>query len=317
MSDIEITHTHLEGTLATGTDKGDGAGPILKRHGFRWGRSISCYFIQSSRDRAARRVAINAAAEELRAAGHTVTVHIDDTPRDNATVRADRHERLEDRRESLAAKGERLAAEADALHRASDAMVEHLPLGQPVFPGPRGRAHRNLLERSVNTAIRAAQTAGEAERIPARIEGSRRAEAYGERPDVVKRRVDRLTAELRALDRRMDALTQYPSARSAVLQEQYAAERATLLERIQGDQAVLDQAAAEGRFGQYSRDNVHRDDLVRIRGQWRQVVRANAKTVSVTTGYSWTDKYGWEEVRALRCAHVEDTEQDTAEPADS
>ncbi|MFE2991419.1 hypothetical protein [Streptomyces sp. NPDC059262] len=43
MSDIRITHTHAEGTLATGTDKGDGAGPVLKRYGFRWGLSIGCY----------------------------------------------------------------------------------------------------------------------------------------------------------------------------------------------------------------------------------------------------------------------------------
>lgn len=39
--------------------------------------------------------------------------------------------------------------------------------------------------------------------------------------------------------------------------------------------------------------------------------------MSVTTGYSWTDKYGWEEVLGLRCAHAEDTEQPPAEAADS
>lgn len=167
----------------------------------------------------------------------------------------------------------------------------------------RGRAHRNTLERSVTAAIRAAQTQQAADRTPQRIAGSRRREAYRELPAVIARRVDRLEAELRALDRRMARLDAYPEARSAALREQYEGERAVLLERIAGDRAVLDQARAEGRFGKYSKANVHADDAVLIRGQWRTVVRANAKTVSVATGYSWTDRYGYEEIRELRCHH--------------
>ncbi|MFF4900481.1 DUF3560 domain-containing protein [Streptomyces sp. NPDC001068] len=310
---IEITHTHADGTLVDGTARGDGTGPILKSHGFRWFPSIKQWGIRGSRDQAPRRLAINAAADALRAAGHEVTVTLDDTVRDNDTVRSDRHERLEDRRTALAAKGQRLTAESAALHARSNAMVEHIPMGQPVMPGPRGRAHRNLLDRSINTAIKGAQAARQAEVMPARIAASRAAEARAERPDVVKRRVDRMEAELRGLDRRLAGLKLYPAANSDAVREQYEGERATLLERIKGDQALLDQAREEGRFGQYGRDNVHKNDLVMIRGQWRQVARANAKTVSVTTGYSWTDKYGWEEVRALRCGHVEDAEQAPAE----
>ncbi|PSK57955.1 hypothetical protein B0E38_01800 [Streptomyces sp. 111WW2] len=300
MSDITITHTHEDGTLVDGTEKGDGAGPILKTYGFRWFPSIKQFGIRSSRDRAARRVAIEAAAKALRADGHTVTVEIDDTPRDNTTVRAAQHERLEDRRAALAAKGEKLTAESTALYQASNAMVEHIPLGQPVMPGRRGQAHRNLLERSVNTAIRSAQAAKAAEGIPARIAGSHRAEARAERPDVVKRRVDRLEAELRRLDRRMVGLKLHPETDSTVLREQYEAERAVLVERIDGDKALLEQARAAGTFGRYSKDTVRKGDQVRVRGEWRTVARANAKSVSVTTAYSWTDKYGYEEITGLR-----------------
>lgn len=194
MAHIDITHTHTEGTLADGGAKGDGTGDILKRHGFRWGRSMQCWYIPNSRDRAPRLVALDRAAAELRAAGHTATVTTDNDVRDNATVRADQHERLEDRRSALEAKGEKLTAEAAALHARSDAMVEHLPLGQPVMPGHRGRAHRNLLEHSVDTAIKGALTQQEAGRIPDRIAGSYRQEAYRERPDVTARRVQRLEA---------------------------------------------------------------------------------------------------------------------------
>ncbi|MGW1352806.1 DUF3560 domain-containing protein [Streptomyces sp. NPDC002409] len=309
MAHIDITHTPQDGTLADGGQKGDGTGDILKRHGFRWFPSIGQYGIRSSRDRAPRIVAIEAAAEELRAAGHTTTVTVDGTVRDNATVRADQHDRLEDRRAALTAKGERLDQEAAALRRHSDEMVEHIPMGQPVAPGARGRAHRNLLERSVDTAIRAAHTQQEADQMPGRVTGSRWQEARRERLDVTARRVDRLNAELRSLDRRMARLSAYPETGSDALRRQYEGERAVLVERIAGDQAVLDQAKAEGRFGRYSKENVHRDDLVQIRGQWRTVTRANIKTVSVTTGYSWTDKYGWEEVQELRCSHTEDDAQ--------
>ncbi|MEU9033785.1 DUF3560 domain-containing protein [Streptomyces sp. NPDC048352] len=308
MATIKISHTPEDGTLVDGdTVKGDGTGDILKRYGFTWFRSLRQYGHRNSRDRAPRVVAMEAAAEELRAAGHTVTVEIAEEVRPNDVVRADKHERLEDRREALTAKGDKLTQEAEALRRRSDAMVEHLPLGQPVMPGPRGRAHRRLLDRSIDTAIRSAHTAQEAERMPSRVEGSRRAEAYKERPDVTARRVDRLETELRALDRRMASLSLYPQTGSDALRRQYEGERAVLVERIAGDRAVLDAAREAGTFGRYSKESVHRDDRVKIRGQWRTVARANGKTVSVTTGYSWTDRYGWEEVKDVRCPHVQDT----------
>lgn len=309
MSDIRITHTPAEGTLTDGTEKGDGAGDILRPYGFRWGYSIGCYFMRNSRDRAPRLVAIETAAAELRKAGHTVTVEIDNGVRDSATVKADKHERLEDRRTALTAKGEKLTAQSAALHASSDAMVEHLPLGQPVFPGARGRAHRNLLERSVTTAIKGSQAASEAAQMPARVEASRRQERRREQPDVVARRVARLEAELRKLDRRMVGLEGYTTARSDLLRQQYEGERAVLVEQIAGDTAVLEQARADGLFGQYTKANVHTDDRVMIRGQWRQVVRANAKTVSVTTGYTWVDKYGYEEIKGLACGHTSDADE--------
>ncbi|WP_405759475.1 DUF3560 domain-containing protein [Streptomyces sp. NBC_01420] len=307
MATITISHSAAEGTLVDGdTAKGDGTGDILKRYGFRWFRSMGQYGMPQSRDRAPRVVAIEKAADELRAAGHTVTVTYDDEVRDNATVKEAVHERLEDRRAALTAKGEKLTREADSLRAASDAMIEHLPYGQPVFPGRRGRAHRNLLERSVNKSIQAAHTAQAAEHMPARVAASRRAEARSEQPGVVARRVERLETELRSLDRRMAELTKHEETQSGRLLRQYEGERAVLVERIAGDRAVLEEAKAAGLIGQYSKDNVRKGDLVHIRGQWREVVRANVKTVAVTTGYSWTDKYGWEEVRAHRPAPTDE-----------
>ncbi|UQA95648.1 DUF3560 domain-containing protein [Streptomyces halobius] len=319
MSEITISHTHADGTILEGSSRGDGVWEILRGLRDNWWFTkgpAGFLYIKNTRDRAARLVAIETAAKELEAAGHTVTVEIDDTVRDNATVREAQHERLEDRRAALKAKGEKLAAKSEALHRASDAMVEHLPLGQPVMPGKRGQAHRRLLERSVDTAINGALTAQEAKRMPARIEGSRRAEAYKERPDVTARRVERLEAELRSLDRRMARLSMHPETGSETLRKQYEGERAVLVERIARDRKVLEEATAAGLYGQYSKTNVHKGDRILIRGRWRQVARSNPKSVSVTTGYSWTDRYGWEEVRGLRCDHVEDPAEGTTPAAE-
>lgn len=297
MAEIDITHTHEDGTLAEGGAKGDGTGDILKRHGFRWFPSLRCWGVRNSRDRAPRVLAIRAAERELTEAGHTVTVTLDNEVRDNETVNAARHDRLEDRRDALTEKGEKLTRQADALYAASNAMVEHIPLGQPVMPGRRGQAHRNLLERSVNTAIRSARTAKEAAEMPGRVEASRRQEARREQPDVVARRVDKMETQLRKIDRTLAGLT---AEGSPVLFEHYTMNRAELITRIAGDKAFLEQERAAGRFGQYTRDNVPKGAQILVRGQWRTVVRANAKTVSVETGYSWTDKYGYEEIRGLR-----------------
>lgn len=302
---IEIIHTHEDGTLAHGTSKGDGAGPILTTYGFRWMPSIDVYGIRGSRDRAARRVAIQQAADALRAAGFEVAVTIDDTPRAYEQVKADRHERLEGRRAALEAKGEKLAARAAALHAASNAMVEHIPLGQPVMPGKRGRAHRNLLDRSVDTAIRASRTAAEAEQMPERIAGSYRREAHQERPDVTARRVARLEAEDRRLVRQLDRLGPVTDDAPSAWREEMQARREVIAEQLRGDHELLEAAKAAGRFGRWDKTNVHNGDHVLLRFGWRTVVRANAKTVSVDTGYSWTNKYGWEEVRDVRCPHAQ------------
>ncbi|MEK8229359.1 hypothetical protein NKG05_30795 [Oerskovia sp. M15] len=55
-------------------------------------------------------------------------------------------------------------------------------------------------------------------------------------------------------------------------------------EGIRGEQV------ATGAATDYGRHNVAKGDAVKIGGYWRRVARANAKTVSVETGYSWTDR---------------------------
>lgn len=185
-------------------------------------------------------------------------------------------------------------------------MVEHIPMGQPVMPGARGRAHRNLLDRSIDTAIRASRTAAEAEQMPDRIAGSYRREAHQERPDVTARRVARLEAEDRRLVRQLARVNASTDDQRSAWREEMEARRALIAEQLRGDRALLETAKSQGRYGRWDKSNVHKGDLVLLRFGWRTVVRANVKTVSVETGYSWTDKHGWEEIRDVKCSHTEE-----------
>ncbi|MER6979646.1 DUF3560 domain-containing protein, partial [Streptomyces carpinensis] len=81
MAEITITHTRAEGTILTGSSKGDGIFEIVREHGFWFSRSVEGLFIKRSRDKAADTWRINRAAEALRAAGHTVTVEINERVR--------------------------------------------------------------------------------------------------------------------------------------------------------------------------------------------------------------------------------------------
>ncbi|SEE09458.1 hypothetical protein SAMN04490240_4828, partial [Rhodococcus pyridinivorans] len=91
---LTITHTPTAGTIIDGTSKGDGTAPILKTAGWKWGRSITAWYIPHSRDRAPHLARIEHTAAALRAAGHDVETDIDTTLRDGTDAHHDHNERL-------------------------------------------------------------------------------------------------------------------------------------------------------------------------------------------------------------------------------
>jgi hypothetical protein len=72
-------------------------------------------------------------------------------------------------------------------------------------------------------------------------------------------------------------------------------------------------AIADGRYVAYDRTNVHIGDQVNHGfGRRRTVVKANTKTVACDSGYSWTDKTPYSDIRQVRCDHnAPDDEVDT------
>ena len=198
---ITISHTHEDGTLVLGTDKGDGTAAILKANRFRWFPSIKLWGVPQSRDHLAKRWQIDAAHKALEAAGFEVTVEIDDTPRDVTEVKADRAERLDDRREALEAKAEKNGAEADARFKRSHD-IAYARNGQPRLAGHYScKAWDADQKRIENNDRLGAEAYGKAQHYEHAAKVVGKAEDYRERPDVIIRRTAKNEAELRRIGR--------------------------------------------------------------------------------------------------------------------
>lgn len=324
MGTLRIVHTHADGTLLEGSSKGDGVYEILKGlRGWRYFPSIRAIGIQQSRDHVAKRWLINAAADALRVAGHEVTVEIDDTPRARDEVLADQADRLDDRREALAARAERRGAECQSLRDRSHALVANIPPGQPYIVDSSGyAADRRRRERSVDLAIAAAHMADHVAEVERRAAAVGVAARVAETPRAAQERIKRLEAELRGIDRQLNGHERnFRNGNNVIVYtERHApvdpasdhgltltARAAQIRVQLDHDRATVAAAVESGGLTVWDRKSVHAGDKVSQRSgedaRWHTVVRVNQVTVSVETGYSWTDKIPYTGIRQVRCPH--------------
>ena len=311
---ITITHTHADGTLVDGTERGDGSAAVLKSEGFRWFPSLKMWGIPQSRDHLAKRWKIDAAAQALRRCGFQVTVEIDDTPRDVAEVKADRADRLDARKEALEAKAERNAVEADQrFARAHE--IAYARNGQPRLAGHYScKAWDADQKRIENNDRLGALAYGKAQHYEQAAKVVGREDAYRERPPVIIRRIEKNEAELRILPKRWAQYVESCSWRNEepgeAYREQLEARRVFLEHQLAADREAL-KAAQDAGDSCHSRETVHVGDVVRVgRGGWGsgKVVRVSAKSVSVETPYSWTDRVSYERITAVKCPHGQASE---------
>ena len=295
---ITITHSPAAGTLIGGTSRGDGTNVILSALGWRWSRSLAGWYVPRSRDTTPNLAAINQTADRLRSEGHDVSVEVDETRRSTAEVEADKIDRQQQRSDHLTAQAERIAAAADqADHRAHD-IAGRVPFGQPILVGHhsegRMRAHYRRVETVQRNAVdldRAATTAAADAGSAAATTGAR----YS--PVTVANRIERLGAELRTAQRSHDHAAQNDQPDAL---DRLADVITDLADQLGYWQNVRNEQITAGTATNYGPDAVRPGDLVRIRGTWRKVVRANRKTVAVETGYSWTDTTPYPEIQAHR-----------------
>ncbi|MBA5846338.1 DUF3560 domain-containing protein [Gordonia amicalis] len=299
MTEITITHTAADGTLADGMVRGDGTYEILRANGFRWFRSLGMMGIQSSRDRQPNEYKINRAARALDEAGHTVTVEIDRTHRDPAQVEADRAARQADRVAALENKADRRAADAEAAWTAEQRATAALPPGgEPVKVGHHSEGrHRRAIDRAHNTLGKAVAADREADHAANRAESAARTTELRYNPVTVPNRIDKLEAEQRADQRALDGHTrtlftdgrgvkhvEKTTAATGEYRERLIARMAERAATITHWKGVRAAQIADGKTGDYSPDTITAGDLVKIRHHgWTPVLRTNKKTVSVQT----------------------------------
>jgi hypothetical protein len=304
---LTITHTHAEGTLIDGTSKGDGTAEVLKANGWRWGRSIAAWYVPQSRDRLPKAFTINRTTTALQEAGFTVITEIDGSHRPTAEVEAGKIERQADRVEALGQKAERKSADNEAAWANARRALDRLPEGgEPIHIGHHSEnRHRNAIAKADRAMGRSVEAAAEANRAQARADAAALTTDARYCPVTVANRIETLGAELRQLERRITAQC-YDDTRGYVdtTEAQQQARAAKLAPHIdeKRDQiayweAVRAAQVESGTATGYDRSTIKKGDRVKIRGHWREVVRANAKTVSVTTGYSWTDTAPYAEIQ--------------------
>lgn len=271
---ITISHTHAEGTVATGTSKGDGAGDILKASGFSF--RYGAWRIRCSRDRMAS-WRIDAAAKALRHAGFEVTVEIDNTPRPTAEVEAERAERAGARADRFAGYSENAATRSDAASERARQIQEHIPLGQPVLVGHHSQArHERDIERIERGWTTAAEESRKAGYWAGRAEAAENSQRYRENIGTTLRRIERLEAELRAAERQRARRTVQP-AEPTRLDHQIS----QLTAQIAYWKGHVEAAEAAG-VKVWRPVDFTKGDLIQCGGsRWHRVVRVNARTLSL------------------------------------
>ena len=152
---LTIEHTEAEGTLLHGTSRGDGSAEVVKRLGWRWGRSIGMWFVPRSRDAAPKRPLIEQTADQLRAAGFDVEVSIDTTTGDREQAEKRRAERSQARVGRLEDRAGREQAKADQRYAASRKIADGIPFGQPILLGHHSQARAERDARKIRSHMEA------------------------------------------------------------------------------------------------------------------------------------------------------------------
>jgi hypothetical protein len=286
---IVIAHTNENGTLVSGTSRGDGSRDALRAAGFRWSRNLGLWYRRQSRGFAPRHARIDMLAAALRAAGFTVTVDIEEySPASTFQARQDASE---ERADAHAERATRERGRSNERHEAARAAVAMIPTGQPILVGHHSeRRHRRDLERhdrNMRKAIEHGERASEAAR---RSDSVRAGAEARERPVVMGRKVARLQAEQRQLARLLQSAT-----------GEYAEQLRARQHVVDADLGFLREAIERSGVRVYTRADIQKGDLVQLgRRGWQLVVKANPKTVAVQTPYSWTDKYPYHEITGHR-----------------
>lgn len=306
---LTITHTHAEGTLIDGTSRGDGTAEVLKANGWRWGRSISAWYVPHTRDHLPKLPVIARTRAALSAAGFQVTEEIDSTSRPTAEVEAAKIERQAGRVDALEAKAERKSSAEDAAWDRERSAVDALPYGgEPIKVGHHSEGrHRNAIAKAHNATRRAIDATEDAKHAQARADAAAHTTDARYAPVTVANRIDKLTADVRDRERRITGYTRRingpyvevtPPAEGVYL-DRLTAELDELRDQLAYWQEVRAHQVENGQATNYSRDTITPGQFVLIGRTWHEVKKTNPKTLLVV-GYGGSYAVRYPEIKAVR-----------------
>lgn len=147
----------------------------------------------------------------MRAAGHQVEVNINnETRRTFADAETDRYERAEDRALYHDEAADRAAGRSEAASRAEHRITGAYPLGQPILVGHHSeRRHRRDLERADAYRRRAWDEQDKSSYHADWAAAAERYQAGRESVPVTLRRIAKLEAEARQIQRRLDGTDKF------------------------------------------------------------------------------------------------------------
>ena len=312
---ITISHTHADGTLVHGTERGDGTAAILKASRFRWFPSIKLWGLPQSRDKVAKTWQINAARAALEAAGFTVTVEIDESDRrDFAEAEAERYERAEDRADRMAGYAANAAARSTAAYERAHQIGDMIPFGQPILVGHHSeRRHRRDLDRIDQGMRTAVDEDRKADYFAERAATAEKVQERRENIGTTLRRVEKLEAEQRLIRRRLDGtgLAEPATGRYA---ERLTIRLADIAEQLGYWRGVVAKQQDSG-VKVWSKADFAKGDFAQFLGSWYEVLRVNGKTVTIPAmindGHvitqagarcTWTDTVPYHKIKGRKSA---------------
>jgi hypothetical protein len=318
---IRVEHTG-DGTLVHGTDKDDlEIRAALREARFKFSRNLDAWFLPRPWSYAVRSQRVRQFVTVVEALGREVDVEERRArERSSAEIETDRVARAEARAERMADRSTASSAAAAASFAEAQAVQEMIPPGQPILVGHHSeRRHRKDLEkidRKLDAGVEASRAAETYER---RADSAAYEARKNENPALIKRRLERLEADRRRIDRRIDG-SYDPWAKPAepAERERLGQEAADLDEQIAFQRGLLASAETErGRL--WRREDFRIGDEVLYHGTWYPVKRVNPKSLSIPPlldqgkdlGRSWTEKLPYDRVRGRRRDGVE-----TAKPTD-
>lgn len=294
MTTITISHSHAEGTVIGGSRKGDGVYEVLAalrkagQGNWRFSRDAGLYLGQS-RDRNAQAWKIDKAAQALREAGLEVTVEVDEgEARPFAEQEDDRYARAEDRADRFAGYAENAAARSTAAYEGVRRIGDGIPFGQPILVGHHSERHARRdvdrmhsgMRRSIDEGKKSGYHAG-------RADAAGHYQQHREDVPTTLRRIEKLEAEERGIQREMAGRAEYVSGKLTLVRpsgghlarlERRAAELADELAYWREHVAARE---AEG-VKVWSRADFAKGDWVADQGgRWHPVKRVNARSVTV------------------------------------